>query len=261
MFSFPYFKHIIKSNFKYFGIFTLVLCVFIVAMTNVFTPETMTDLQSAMSGTALKNILTGNGTLIGFMSNSFYALMAIIFPMVYSIIVGNRLIAEKIDKGSMAGFLATPTTRLQITVSSAVYFVVSLAVMWGIVSVVGIVTSHIVQPDALDIKIFLMLNAGAFLYHLVISGICFCASCIFNSSKYSLIFGAGIPLYFFVISMFIKLSDELDFLRYVTLNTLFNTKNILSDSGYREEFLVMGVIAAILYVTGIAWFQYKDLPL
>lgn len=85
-------------------IFTLFLCVFIVAMTNVFTPDTMTDLQSAMSGTALKNILTGNGSLIGFMSNSFYALMAIIFPMVYSIMVGSRLTAEKIDKGNMAGF-------------------------------------------------------------------------------------------------------------------------------------------------------------
>lgn len=261
MISFPYFKQVIKSNFKFLCIFTLVLCVFIVAMTNVFTPDTMTDLQSAMSGTALKNILTGNGTLIGFMSNSFYALMAIIFPMVYSIMVGNRLIAEKIDKGNMAGFLSTPTTRLQITISSAVYFIVSLAFMWGIVSVVGIITSHIVQPDALDIKTFLMLNLGVFLYHLVISGICFCSSCIFNTSKHSLVFGAGIPLYFFVVSMFIKLSDNLDFLRYVTLNTLFDTKNILSGSGYGEKFLIMGALAAMLYVAGIVWFQKKDLPL
>lgn len=261
MFSFPYFKQVIKSNFKFLGVFTLVLCAFIVAMTNVFTPQTMTDLQSAMSGTALKNILTGNGTLIGFMSNSFYALMAIIFPMVYSIMVGNRLVAEKIDKGYMAGFLSTPTTRLQITVSSAVYFIASLAAMWGVVSLTGIITAHIVQPDALDIKIFLMLNLGVFLYHLAISGICFCASCIFNSSKYSLIFGAGIPLYFFVINMVIKLSDDLEFLKYVTLNTLFNTRNILSGSGYGKEFLTMGMLAAMLYVTGIVWFQKKDLPL
>ncbi|MCI9176656.1 MAG: hypothetical protein HFH49_17370 [Lachnospiraceae bacterium] len=58
------------------------------------------------------------------MSNSFYALMAIMFPMVYSIMAGSRLIAEKIDKGNMAGFLSTPTTRLKITISSAVYFIV-----------------------------------------------------------------------------------------------------------------------------------------
>ena len=95
-------------------------------MTNVFTPATVDQLQSATEGTIAANILTGNGTLIGFMANSFYALMAIIFPMAYSIMLGNRLIAERVDKGSMAGFLSTPTTRSQITVTSALYLVLSL---------------------------------------------------------------------------------------------------------------------------------------
>lgn len=117
------------------------------------------------------------------MANSFYALMAIIFPMVYSIMVGNRMIAEKIDKGSMAGFLSTPTTRLQLTLTSAVYFILSLVVMWGVASVVGIAAANISQPDALDTDTFLLMNLGAFLYHLAISSICFCSSCIFNSSK------------------------------------------------------------------------------
>lgn len=261
MISLLYFRQTVKSNLKYLCVFTLVLCAFLIAMVNVFTPVTMTELQSAMSETALRRILTGNGTLIGFMSNSFYALMAIIFPMVYSIMVGNRLIAEKVDKGSLAGFLSTPTTRLEITISSAAYFIVSLAVMWGVVSVVGIVVSDMVQPGALDVGIFVRLNMGVFLYHLVISGICFCSSCIFNSSRYSLIFGAGIPLYFFVISMLLKLSDDLDFLRYVTLNTLFHTESILSGRGYGEAFFAMGVMGAVLYGVGIVWFQRKDLPL
>lgn len=98
----------------------------------------------------------------------------------------------------MAGFLSTPTTRMQITVSSALYFILSLAVMWGIVSLVGIAAAEAFQEEgALDVDVFLMMNLGAFLYHLVISGICFCSSCIFNTSKNSLTFGAGDPLIFF----------------------------------------------------------------
>ena len=73
--------------------------------------------------------------------------------------------------------------------------------------------------------------------------------------------GAGIPLFFFVVSLFIKLSPDLDFLKYVTLNTLFDTQNILLGSGYGTEFIVMGVISLVLYITGIAWFNKKDLPL
>lgn len=61
--------------------------------------------------------------------------------------------------------------------------------------------------------------------------------------------------------MFLKLSDDLEFLKYFTLNTLFDTQSILSGSGYINEFIIMLVIALMLYVIGIVWFQKKDLPL
>lgn len=261
MISIPYFKYITKANLKFLAAFTIVLCIFLIVMTNVFTPAIMTDTQAGLSGTLLENILTGNGTLIGFMANSFYALMAILFPMVYSILVGNRLIAEKIDKGYLAGFLSTPVTRLKIVLSSALYFILSLAVMWGIVSAVGIFFADMFQPDAMDIEIFLKMNLGVFLYHLTISSICFCSSCIFNTSKNSLIPGAGIPLYFFVMSLIIKLSDSLDFLKYFTLNTLFDTQKILDDNGYLPSFIIMLSISIVLYITGTIIFTKKDFPL
>lgn len=261
MFSFPYFKQTIKSNLKFLLAFTLVLCIFLTVMSNVFTPEVVGGLQSATKGTIASQILTGNGTLIGFMANSFYALMAIIFPMVYSIMVGNRMIAEKIDKGSMTGFLSTSTSRMQITLTSAIYFILSLSLMWGIASIVGIVAANTFQPNELDVEIFLMMNLGVFLYHLVISGICFCSSCIFNTSKNSLILGAGLPLTFFVLNLFIKLSKDLEFLKYFTLNSLFDTKKILEGSGYTGDFVIMVIVAIILYTVGIIWFNKKDLPL
>ena len=68
MFNAPYFAHLTRSNLKFLAAFTLVLCLFLTVMTNVFTPETVTDLQSAARGTIASQILTGNGTLIGFIS-------------------------------------------------------------------------------------------------------------------------------------------------------------------------------------------------
>lgn len=65
MFSFPYFRQIVKSNTKFLAAFTFVLCLFLIVMTNVFTPETVSGLQSATKGTLAAHILTGNGTLIG----------------------------------------------------------------------------------------------------------------------------------------------------------------------------------------------------
>lgn len=261
MINISYFFQTIKSNFKFLCAFTLVLCIFLTVMTNVFTPQMVSEMQTAAEKTVAAGILTGDGTLIGFMSNSFYALMAIVFPMVYSIMVGNRMIAEKVDKGNMAGFLSTPVTRFQIVLSSALYFILSLAVMWGVSSVAGIAAAEVFQPGELDTDKFMMMNLGAFLYHLTISGICFCSSCVFNTSKNSLTFGAGIPLCFFVISLFIKLSDRLDFLRYFTLNTLYDTQKIIDGSGYEGGFAAMILISVFLYAAGIAVFRKKDLPL
>lgn len=261
MFSVPYLKSTVKSDYKFLIIFTAILAVYLTVMINFFTPQTISDLESLSHGTVMSNVLEGNGTLIGFMANSFYPLMAIILPMVYSIILGNRMIASKVDRGSMACFLSTPTTRTQIVITGACYFILSIAFMWVFVSAVGVIAANIFQPDELDVKTFLTMNLGVFLYHLAISGICFCASCIFNSSKYSLIFGGGIPLFFFVVNLFVKLSDNLDFLKYFTLNTLFDTEKILDGSGYTGHFIILVVIAVACYTLGIVWFKNKDLPI
>lgn len=38
MINLPYLKQTVKSNIKFLAVFTIVLCVFLVVMTNVFTP-------------------------------------------------------------------------------------------------------------------------------------------------------------------------------------------------------------------------------
>ena len=52
--------------------------------------------------------------------------------------------------------------------------------------------------------------------------------------------------------MLIKLSENLEFLKYITFNTLYDTKSILEGSGYKS-----GLMAIILYIIGIIWFQKK----
>lgn len=260
MINTAYFKQTIKSNFILFLAFTAILCAFLTVICNIFTPTSMEGIETAVNGTFASNIITGT-TFVEFLSNSFYAIMAILFPMLYSIIVGNNLIANKVDDGSMANYLSTPVSRGTIVITSALYLILSLVLMWVIASIVGITVAEIVQPDSLDIDTFLMLNVGAFLYHFAISSICFAASCIFNSSKTSLIIGGGIPLCFFIINLLVKVSEDLEFLKYFTLTTLFNTSNIIAGSDYMGDFILLAAIGIVLYVIGIEVFKRKSLPL
>ncbi|MEG1255330.1 ABC transporter permease subunit [Clostridium sp.] len=261
MISKPLLKQTTKSNYKIMLLFSGVLCVFLTVMTIVFTPSTIEGIENIAGNSAIGKMLGGANTLIGFMANSFYEIMAIIFPMVYSIIVGNKLICSQVDRGSMSYLLSTPTKRNQVTITSAIYFIFSLATMWVIATVFGITAGAIFQPDALDIEKFIVLNIGCFLYHFAISGICFASSCIFNLSKNSLAFGAGIPLGFFILNLMCTLSEDLSFLKYFTLNTLFDKSAIMSGEGYGIQFVMLFIIGITLYAIGVKVFKEKDLPL
>lgn len=260
MFSMPLLKQTIKSNFKLFSIITGVLLLLITIIMGVFVPSAIADIKNASAGSPISP-LGDISSLIAFIANQFYGLMAIVFPMIYLIIVGNKLVAGQVDKGSMAYNLSTPTTRTQITSTGALYLAGSLVVMFGLIAVVGVSVAAIVQPNVLNYRSFLMLTLGCFLLQFALSGIAFFASCIFNNASKSLSFGAGIPLAFFAFKLVSGMSDKLKFLKYLSLNTLFDTKAIMEGEGYGVKLIILAAVGVVLYVAGIIAFKKKDLPL
>jgi ABC-2 type transport system permease protein len=112
-----------------------------------------------------------------------------------------------------------------------------------------------------DLKEFFMLNLGIFLLMFAISSISFLSSCIFNLAGSSIAFGAGIPIAFFIFQTMAKLGDSMEYFKYLTLNTLYDTSSILSGSGYLIQFIILGAIGVILYLISFKVFKEKDLPL
>jgi ABC-2 type transport system permease protein len=257
----PLLKQTIRSNYKLFLIFTLVLCLYLTMVISFFTPATLEDFGGIMEGTPFGAVFGDMNSLLGFIDNAYFGIIAIIFPMIYSIIVGNKLIADLVDRGSMAYILSTPITRNKVTMTQAVYLTGSLLIMFFIVGGVGLLVEMIFQPNAMDTKTFILLIVGCFFLHFAISGITFIASCIFNLSRYSLGVGTGISLAFFLLKMIAELSESLDFFNYLTINTLFDKSSIMLGSGYADSFVILFVIGLVLYGVGMKVFKEKDLPL
>ncbi|WP_125704239.1 ABC-2 transporter permease [Lacticaseibacillus daqingensis] len=112
-----------------------------------------------------------------------------------------------------------------------------------------------------DLGKYLTLNLGAFLLLFAMSAISFASSCIFNLTKYSLSFGAGLPLAFMIFHIMAQTGDDLENFKYLSLNTLFDTQAIINNDSVVLNFIVLGVIGVCLYVVGLEWFKRKDLPL
>ncbi len=268
MISISLLKQTIKSNRTLFLIFVLVPCIFLSIVMGIYTTETADAMRTILSSGALPPAMlqmAGNQlnslSLNGMLSTQFFQMLAVIFPMIYVIIVGNKLIADRIDRGDMAYILSTPTKRNQVTFTQALYLFGSLVVMFSLFAGAGLAAAAIFQPHVLEVKSFLVLDLGAFLLAFATSGITFASSCTFNLSKNSLALGAGLPLTFFVCNLLAKMGDSLKVFQYFTLQTFYNTDNILAGSDYALQLVVLAAIGIGLYVVGMIVFRKKDLPL
>lgn len=247
LFSKSILKQSIKNNWKLWIIITGILCFFITVMT-------------AVAPSIEQRLAEIHGfSLVDMYAQMFFGMMGITLMLIYAIVVGNKLVASEIDKGTMSFTLNTPTKRLQIIFTKAIFYFTSLIAMAVMVEICGTAVSSVVSME-LSLNTFWLMITGFLLYGIAISGICFFASCWFNKSGNSLLLGAGLPIVFFVLNSLSGI-QELTFLKYFSLNTLFDTTAIISGTGFIIQFVAMAVIGVVLYILGINKFLKKDLPL
>ena len=265
--SITLFKSNIKSNW---GVF-----VFIVGMLMIYvsTAIAMFDPESASAMDAMFDMLpegmikafgfVGLGTdLTTYLAGYLYGFILIVFPIIYISVVANNLIAKHVDRGSMSYILATPNTRVKVALTQALYIIITLLVMMAVVVGVLIGLAEAIFPGHLDIGSFLVLNMVTLLIILAVGGISFLASCIFNDSKTSLAFGAGIPMAFVLFKMLADISEKVDFFRYFSIYTLLNTDKVLNDNKYvLIVSLCMVGASALLYSLGVVIFNKKSLAI
>jgi len=117
------------------------------------------------------------------------------------------------------------------------------------------------QPIDFDVMAYVNLNLGMILLLFAIGGISFMFSCIFNLTKNSLALGAGIPIAFFLLQIMSGTSSDLENLRFLSLNSLYDPSAITGGGTFILQFIALAIVGAVLYVVGINVFKKKDLPL
>lgn len=266
MFNLTLFKRSLKSNWLIMLIFAGILTMYFTIIVNMYDPESL-DVVKALSEMKMPpELLSAMGftitdpSLIGFISSFFYGMLMLAFPMIYYIIVCNKLVASYVDKGSMASILATPSTRVKIASTQAVFSILSTFLVIGFIHLFGIVFCELRFPGLLDISGFLRLFLGTCLLHFAVSGICFFSSCFFNESRYSLALGAGLPIIFLLINMISNAGSELENFKYATIFSLFNAGNVAAGENCLVQLISLALIGIVLYVGGIVVFNKKDIP-
>ena len=203
----------------------------------------------------------------------FYKLAGLLLPIIYMIMASNNLISGQVDSGSMAYVLSTSTKRSTVVFTQGLYLIGSLLAMFSLTTVTGCVCLSLVTEDVeLTYANLIMLNAGAFLVLLALSGLCFLTSCVFDRSKRSMAIGGGLSIFALVAAMLglfgspvipsVVRLDTLNNFNYATIISLFDVISIIDGTdAFILKFIVLGVVGLLGYVIGSIRFTKKDLPL
>ncbi|MBY0754178.1 ABC transporter permease [Clostridium sardiniense] len=265
MISLTLFKRDIKSNYKIILLFFAILTLYSVSVVYMYDPTTTSAFEEMAK--SMPELMKAFGmasvgaNLTEYIANYLYGLIILMFPIICIIILGNKLIASYVDRGSMAYLLATPNKRVKIALTQAVFMWLASAVLLIYASGLIIFSCNILHGGALDVKTFILMNVVLYFLHVAVSGICFFASCISNDTKLYFTIGAGVPVLFYLLQALANMGGKLENLKYFTLFTFFNTGDIIAGEKIVTPILVLLSVAIVLYGAGIYIFSKRDLSL
>ena len=211
------------------------------------------------------------------MNQMYYTAMGLLPIFILIVILVNSLIANQVDRGSMAYVLSTPTKRSAVAITQLVFMLIVPLLMIAVVCATRIGTSFMFY-DEVNVAGMLALFGGMYILVEAVCGICYMGSCLFSQSKKSMAFGGGLAVWFFLASMIGLFGSEnmvntgmgvkeLSIFNRLTLVGLYDVNSLSTvgtgnvDTSFVWKLLVLAVIAIACYTIGAVRFSKKDLPL
>ena len=211
------------------------------------------------------------------MNQMYYTAMGLLPIFILIVILANSLIADQVDRGSMAYVLSTPTKRSAVAVTQMVFLLVVPLLIIGIVGATRIGTSFLFY-DEVNVAGMVALFIGMYILVEAVCGLCYMGSCLFSQSKKSMAFGGGLAVWFFLASMIGLFGsenmvntgmgvEELSIFNKLTLVGLYDVDALATigtgsvDTAFFWKLLVLVAVAVVSYAVGAVRFSKKDLPL
>ncbi|MCQ2794228.1 MAG: ABC transporter permease subunit [Bacilli bacterium] len=319
-FSWPLFRQSIKSNRVLWLVMALgsaaifIIVNLVVGTKAIFTNIDMQAVQQyvkdeGMSWLQVLGLLEKMGfslariqimtqiDLNSILNELIYKIAGVLLPMIYVMIVSNRLLASQVSDGSMAYVLSTPTNRKKVVRTQYLFLFLSLVAMYLVISIcaigsgaiaLAIVNQTIPFAQQTSFATYFLRSFlycfSSFLAMFGLSGVCFGASALFNKSSQSIAVGGGSCVFAFLFCILGLFShkvlvsagvgvEAMKIFNYLSIYTLIDTESISNFAkaatgvdapisfNWIWELCILFVIGVSLAYVGARRFEKKDLPL
>lgn len=259
-----YIKYLVLSNKVVWIAITFILMFYMSTIMMMYDPTTVDAMKGYIEALPVAMIKALNFqmvdfTFLGFIAGYYYGFLAMTFPLIFSMMFTYKVVAKTIDNHSITHLLTSGRSRLTLIFHAWITYAVILALMISLmVAASFIMAGSMFEGITLDVR-FIYLNIYLYGFHLMMGSLMMMFSAILPSASLALGAIIGVPMLSLVFDMVARLGDDLSWVRFASLHTLFDADLIvLQESIVTQGGIMAGLITLFLIIT-LVGFRRRDI--
>lgn len=175
----------------------------------------------------------------------------------FAALAGISVLANE-EKERTAEFLLThPISRVSIIAQKLLSVLTQVVVLNIVVVAVSLISAAVIN-ESFEMKEFILLHVAYLIMQLEISCICFGISAFIRRGSIGI--GLGLALAFYFMNLVCNMTEQAEFLRYITPYAYAEASNIISEAKLDTVLIVIGIIIAVIgAAVGFIKYTKKDI--
>ena len=250
-------KREFKANLKSFLIWTSILVgmflVVFLVYPYIITDDTMKNLDEMMKVfppellKAFNMDITSINTAFGWLKYEGFMFVLLIIGFYSSMLGSNIVLKEENDK--TIEYLATlPIKRKDILTNKiivSVTYIFLMVFILGIFNYIALLFSGDFHQEQ-----YLLLSITPLLIGLPLFALNLFISTFLHKTKKTIGISLGLVFFFYLLSVLSELSDKVAFLKYLSIYTLADTRNIVSNIRINPIVIMVSIIITVIFIGG-----------
>jgi len=249
------FKRELRVNFKSFIIWTALLLILFSIVFLIYPAiiensdiTNMNEMMSMFPDEVLKAFnmdISGIDTAFGWLKTEGF-IFVLLITGIYSGILGSSILVKEENDKTIEYLNSLPIKRINIVISkvlASVIYIVSMVLILSLFNYIGLSIS-----GDFDRKVYLLLSITPIFSSLVIFSICLFISSFFHKTKKTLGISLGVVFMSYFLQILSELSSEVEFLKYISIFTLADIRNVIIDVRINPVIVLVSLILVVSFV-------------
>ena len=248
-------KRELKINFKSFLIWTIILVGIFAVVFSVYpfimTDESMKSLDEMMKVfppellKAFNMDITSINSAYGWLKSEGLMFIMLIIGVYSSLLGGNILLKEESDK-TIEYLGVLPVKRDSIITNKiivSIIYMISMIIILGVFNYIALLISGDFNQSE-----YLLLSLTPILIALPLFALNLFISTFFSKTKKTLGISLGLVFIFYLLNVLSELSTNIEFLKYFSIYTLADTRNIIENGCINPLVVVISTVITVIFV-------------